>query len=65
MTKRPVCPSISLKALVFVACSRNIDFKTGNNILDNVMDIKHIFSVIEFIFSLRNPDSGQRENVAS
>jgi PAS domain-containing protein len=37
--------------LVSAAYRRNIDFKTGDNIFDKLLNIKHISSVVKFILA--------------
>jgi hypothetical protein len=41
-----------MKPLVSVTCRRNIDFKTGDNIIDNIMNIKKISFVVKFMLVL-------------
>jgi len=37
--------------LVSAAYRRNIDFKTGDNIFDKILNIRHISSVVKFILA--------------
>jgi len=35
--------------LVAEACSRNIDFKIGNNIFDKLLNINNIYPIVKFM----------------
>jgi len=64
LTKRTVCPATPRKPLLHAAYGGNIDFKKVGKFIDNLLNIKNIYSVIKFILANKGdmPPGGQRKN---